>query len=335
MQRSSAAIVSTSLAVSITISLSALVSQSAFANDYSPLFKAKKYDEVARVANAKLSVEPNNADALIAKAKLILIEGKESRLDEAAKLAEQCINANPSNSDCQESLGEVLGTKAMRGGIMSAIGYASKIRDAFQKAVELNPQNIEARSSLMEYYMQAPSIAGGGKGKAEKLITETVKINPAAGTLMQAKLDIADENFSKAEAAILSVNATNSEQLSDMQADLLQSLGSNYAKQKKYADASRVFQESQRRFPDKQGGFYGMARNLQEQGKHKEAITFFEKALAIDAQSYTYYRMGQCLQALSDKAKAIVTFEKALSFKPELPKKIKDDVEAQLKMLRG
>lgn len=106
MQRSSAAIVSTSLAVSITISLSALVSQSAFANDYSPLFKAKKYDEVARVANAKLSVEPNNADALIAKAKLILIEGKESRLDEAAKLAEQCINANPSNSDCQESLGK-------------------------------------------------------------------------------------------------------------------------------------------------------------------------------------------------------------------------------------
>ena len=201
MQRASATTVVTSLAVSLAISLSVLASQSAFANDYSAFFKAKKYDEVARVANAKLSIDPNNADALIAKAKLILIEGKESRLDEAAKLSEQCINANPSNSDCQESLGEVLGTKAVRGGIMSAIGYASKIRDAFQKAVELNPQNIQARSSLMEYYLQAPSIAGGGKGKAEKLIAETLKINPAAGTLMQAKLDIADDNFSKAETA--------------------------------------------------------------------------------------------------------------------------------------
>ncbi|MCU6435683.1 tetratricopeptide repeat protein [Undibacterium sp. Jales W-56] len=320
---------------SLAFAIALIASQSAFANDYSALFKAKKYDEVEHLASTRLHAEPNNADALIAKIDLILMEGKENRLDDASKLAEQCISANPGNSECQTSLGNVLGTKAMMGGIMSAIGYASKIRDAFKKAVELDPKNFAARDGLLQYYLQAPSIAGGGKGKAQNLIDDTAKINAAASTLMQAKLDLSEEKFSRAESSALSVNVAGSEVLGDMQRGVLQNIGGLYVQQKKYADASRIFQEIQQRFPDKDTGTYGMARTLQEQGLYKDALSYFEKALAVETHAHTYYRIAQCWQAVSDKVKAITTFEKALNFKPQLPKRMKEDAEAQLKTLRS
>lgn len=309
--------------------------QSAAAHEYTAQLKARKYAEVERAVSAKLAAEPNNADALIARTELILNEGKESRIDEAAKLAELCVAAHPDRSECHEALGNVLGSKAVNAGIMSAIGYAGKIRDAFLKAIELDPRNFDARSSLMQFYMQAPGIVGGGKGKAQTLVADTAKVNPAAGKLLQVHLDLDDDKIAKAEADLLAVNTAGSASLADMQRGLLASVGYNYIQHKKYADAERVFREVQQRFPDSEVGLYGQARNLQEQGRHKDAIPLFEKALAIEARSHLYYRLGQCYQATSEKAKAVAAYEKALALKPELRKKIKSDAEEQLKALKS
>lgn len=321
------------LAVASTLVL--LVStQAAAAHEYSAQMKAKKYAEVERSANARLLADSNNPDALIVKTELILNEGKENRLDEGAKLAEQCIAAHPQHSECHEALGNVLGTKAMMGGIMSAIGNAGKIRDSFQKAVELDPKNYSARSSLLQFYLQAPGFAGGGKDKAQTLIQETGKINLAAGSLLQANFDMSEDKFIKAETTALAANPLGSESLTDMQRGVLVSLGHNYIKEKKFADSERVFREISLRFPERAEGVYGMGKSLQEQGKPKEAIVYLEKSIVLDASAYAYYRIAQCQQALNDKSKAISAFEKALAFKPELRKKIKAEAEDQLKALR-
>lgn len=312
-----------------------LAAQAAGAHEYSEQIRAKKYAEVERAVGIKLAAEPNNADALVAKTELILIEGKESRLDEAARLAEQCIAAHPQHSECHEALGNVLGTKAVTAGIMSALGYAGKIRDAFQKAVELDPKNYSARSSLLQYYLQAPALVGGGSGKAQTLVAETARVNPAAGKLLQAELDIGDDKTAKAETDLLSVNAGGSPELSDLQRGLLSNVGTSYIQQKKYADAERVFRDLQQRYPDHEIGSYGLARNLQEQGKPRDAIPYFEKAIAIEARSHFYYRLGQCYQAANDKARAVGAYEKALATKPELRKKMKSDAQDQLKTLKS
>ncbi len=313
---------------------SALVAPAANAHEYEALIKAKKYVEVDRAATAKLSVEPNNADALVVKTELILNEGKDSRLDEAAKLAEQCIAAHPKNSECHEALGNVLGTKAMRGGFMSAMGYVGKIRDSFQMAVELDPKNFSARNSLMEFYLQAPGIVGGGTSKAKNFIIETNKVSPAAGALLQASMDLKDEKFDKAEAAALTANIGGVEALASMQRSVLSNLGHGYVNAKRFSDGERIFHEFSLRYPDNATGFYGMGKALQEQGKMKEAIPHLEKSIVLDASAFAYYRVAKCWQALSEKAKAIAAFEKALSFKPELSKKSKSDAEDQLKLLR-
>lgn len=319
------------LASAITL----LTTQAASAHEYDGLMKAKKYAEAEKTANAKLSTDANNADALLVKAELILAEGKLDKLDEAAKYAELCVSAHPQLSECHEMLGNVLGTKATSGSMFAAMSYAGKIRDAFIKAVELDPKNYSARSSLLQFYLQAPAIAGGGKSKAQNLVIETAKVNSAAGNLLQANVDLADDKFASAETAALSAIPGNTESLINMQRNILYSIGANYVQQKKYSDAERIFTDLQQRFPAKYQGAFGMGRSLQEQGKHKEALSWFEKAQTLDTNAGIYYRLAQCLQAVNEKPKAISYFEKALSFKPALSKKLRADAEEQLKALKA
>lgn len=105
---------------------SVLVMQSAQAHEYSALIKAKKYAEVERAISSKLAADANYADALVAKVDLILITGKVTQLDEGVKLAEQCIASNPQNSECHEALGNVLGIKAEKGGVMTGYQFSWK-----------------------------------------------------------------------------------------------------------------------------------------------------------------------------------------------------------------
>lgn len=305
------------------------------AHEYDALLKAKKYAEVEKAVAAKLASEPNNPDALLAKTDLILIEGKESRLDEASKYAEQCISAHPKNSECHEALGNVLGTKAQKGGVMSAISYVGKIRDSFKKAIELDPNNFSARYSLMQFYLQAPSFVGGGNGKAKDLVVETIKFSPAAGALLQASLDLQDDNIDRATSGALAVNTSNSEALARQQRNILASIGHAQVSEKKYVEAERIFRELTQRFPDAVHGYFGLGKTLQEQGKAKDAIPLLEKAMTIDASAAVFYRLGKAWQLLGDKVKALAAFEKALNFRPELPKKTKSEVEDLIKSLKS
>lgn len=305
------------------------------AHAYSAAIKAKKYAEVDQATSAKLAADPQNADALVARVELITVQGQEARLEEAVKLAEQCIAAHPQKSECHEAMGNALGTKAMMGGIMSAIGYATDIRDAFKKAVELDSKNLDARFSLLTYYQQAPGIVGGGSGKAKDLAADTAKLNPEAGKLMQAAIALAEDDFTKAETLALSANPKGSDVMLETQRNVLVAVGSQHARNKQFAEAQRVFTDIEKRYPDSSWGAFGQARVLQEQGKHAEALPLFERALGVDAAAHIHYRMGQSLQATNDKARATAAYEKALGFKPALSKKQRADVQDQLKALKA
>ncbi|WLI87922.1 tetratricopeptide repeat protein [Massilia sp. R2A-15] len=308
-----------------------LFAQAAAANEYSALLKAHKYADAERIANAKLAQDPANPEAIAAKVEAILPAG---RYDEAAKLGEQCIAAHPQVSNCHLWFGNALGSKALSGGMMSMIGSAGTIRDAFKKAVELDPQNVGARMSLLTFYMQAPGIAGGGSGKAHTLAAQTAAINPDAARVMQARLDASDDKVAKAEAAVLAMPVSANDDVADAQRDLINNLGFNYLSEKKYADSERLYREALRRFPDNDVAVYGLARVHQEQGRHREALAGMEQVLAMNPRAGAWYRIGQSQLALGDKSKATAAYEKALAYKTGLSAKMRADAEEQLKALK-
>ena len=311
-----------------------LLCAQAAANEYSLLLKTRKYAEVERIAAARLAQDPANAEALIARSEAILGSGAAGRIEEAVKLGEQCVAAHPQTSDCHLAHGNALGAKAMSNGIMSALGYAGTIRDEFKKAVELDPQNMEARFSLLQYYMQAPGMVGGGSGKAQALAAQTAAVNPEGAKLMLARLDASDDKLAKAEAAVLAMATSSNEAVADGQRDLMINLGNKYLSDKRYADSERMYREALKRHPDSDSALYGMARVQQEQGKHREAVATMEQVNVMNPRASAWYRIGQSQQALGDKAKAAAAYEKALAYKSGMSPKMRSDAEDQLKVLR-
>jgi tetratricopeptide (TPR) repeat protein len=71
-------------------------------------------------------------------------------------------------------LGRAYGHRAETAMPLLAPRYATKARQAFEKAIELDPKNILAMNDLFEYYMQAPGFLGlldswvGGKTRRKR-----------------------------------------------------------------------------------------------------------------------------------------------------------------------
>lgn len=319
------------LALGILLSATA---QAAAPNEYDALLHAKKYAEAEKLALARLAQDPGNAEAMAARSNAII--GLEPvRIDEAVNQAEKCIAAHPANGKCHLALGQALGTKAMIKGIMASLGSAGTIRDSIKKAVELDPADVEARFTMLDFYMMAPFVVGGGKGKAETFARETASVNAEAGKLMTAKLLLQGGDIAKAEAAAVAVRPGSDADLLDRHEDFLSALAAHYISEKKYADAERVLRDSLKRYPASGGLGFMSGRLQQEQGKHREAIAAFELVAANMPRPYVFYRLGKSFQTVGDKAKAIASYERAVAAKSGLPPSQRSDAEQQLKALRG
>lgn len=233
---------------------------------------------------------------------------KAKKFDEVDKATQTALAANPANVDAL--LGRV--------DLLLSMHQESKL----DEAVRLAEQCIEAAPTRSECHEYLGNALG------------TKAINADASKLMQASVDLADKEFAKVEIAVQAPLPADPYDLQDRQRELMMSLGSTYVREKKNADALRIFADMQKRFPDSELGAFGAGRAYQEQGKYADAIAQFEKALSVKATAPMHFRIGQSWQALNDKTKAIAVYEKALTFKPELGKKQREEAQEQLKVLK-
>jgi len=117
----------------------------------------------------------------------------------ASEVLEKAVAADPDNSEYALWLGRALGRRAETSSPFTAPGFASKARQYFEKAAQLNPRNLEALSDLFEYYLEAPGFLGGGLDKARATADRIAAIDPAEGYWSQAKLEEKRKEFGSAE----------------------------------------------------------------------------------------------------------------------------------------
>ncbi|MCC5864485.1 MAG: tetratricopeptide repeat protein [Wenzhouxiangella sp.] len=55
-------------------------------------------------------------------------------------------------------------------GNLGAMRLARRVRQGFERAVELDPDHVGARMGLIQYYLNAPRVAGGGEARANEHI---------------------------------------------------------------------------------------------------------------------------------------------------------------------
>ena len=126
--------------------------------------------------NTLLSVSPKNAAVYALIGKAYYMDGQYKN---STGWLEKAVAEDPRNSRYYDWLGRAYGRRAEESSFLTALPYANKTRDSFEKAVALDPVNLEALDDLFEYYLQAPGIVGGGVDKAEGVAARIGRLSEA------------------------------------------------------------------------------------------------------------------------------------------------------------
>lgn len=113
-----------------------------------------------------LSTAPSNGQA-----HLLLCRAYYAQSMAAAAVTEctAALRELSNDSEAQDWAGRAYGMQAESAGPIAGLRLAFKVHNAFEAAVRLNPANGNAVNDLSEYYIDAPSIVGGGFDNAALL----------------------------------------------------------------------------------------------------------------------------------------------------------------------
>jgi tetratricopeptide (TPR) repeat protein len=144
------------------------------------LFNEKKFPE-ARVAFEKIiDREPGNAAACHYLGEILLRRGDASAIDDAVPWLEKAARLEPTNASYLADYG---GASMQLAAIHTSLGAATRGRDAMEQAIKLDPNDLEARTGLMQFYDRAPWPIGSSERAAAQL-EEIRKRDPDLATVL-------------------------------------------------------------------------------------------------------------------------------------------------------
>ena len=160
------------------------------------LLAAGHVDEAVQVLEQQVNRAPNDAAGynLLCRAYFMMEDW-----DRGITNCEHARNLDPQNSRYYLWLGRIYGEKADRAGFFAAAGLAKKVRSSFERAVELDPNDWQARADLGEFYIEAPGIVGGGKDKARDQANALMPIKPGKAYWLLGRIAEKNKDMTEAE----------------------------------------------------------------------------------------------------------------------------------------
>lgn len=120
--------------------------------------------------------------------------------DTAVAAGEKAVKALPGSSAAHFWLGRAYGQKAIKASFFSAMGLARKCKVEFEKAVALDPNNLDARYDLLSFHVNAPGIVGGSLDRAREQAAEIARLDPVRGHVASAAILTSQKKWAEAEA---------------------------------------------------------------------------------------------------------------------------------------
>jgi tetratricopeptide (TPR) repeat protein len=121
----------------------------------------------------------------------------------AIPLLEKCVATEPGSSKFHQWLGRALGLQAAQNGIVSGAMSVGKVRAELEKAIELDPLNLEARQDLAIMYRAMPGFMGGSNAKAAEQVRFIRQHDPAFASQLDGDFLAADKKY---DAALTNYN---------------------------------------------------------------------------------------------------------------------------------
>lgn len=173
------------------------------------LWQQNQYAEAQALLSEKVNSKTKDAALL---ALLGETEAQLNHTEKAEKWLEKAVKLDKTNADYQHWYATVSCNLASSASMFSALGYVKRCKKAYEKALELAPENPRSYIALGSFYAQAPSIAGGDKDKALQLAERLKPIEPLQGALLQlVASDVADDTVFNAVLANNTLLATRPE----------------------------------------------------------------------------------------------------------------------------
>jgi len=124
--------------------------------------------------------------------------------DAAVDFAKEATELEPEASVCQLWLGIAYSEKTESGFFVNRLLNARKCKGAFERAVELAPNSLDAREGLIEYHVRAPGVAGGSAETAWEHVEFIMQHDSVRGYLAAAYIhERKEQDATAAEQALL------------------------------------------------------------------------------------------------------------------------------------
>ena len=153
-------------------------------------------DEAIRILSERARAAPDDARAwnLLCRANLAI-----EKWSRAVSACEKSVKTEPNRSEYHLWLGRAYGMKAEHSIFFTAMRLAPRVKSEFDKAIELENNNLGAQSNLAEYFIEAPSFLVGGKDKAAAQAQRVAQIDKATASWIEARLAEKDKRYEDAE----------------------------------------------------------------------------------------------------------------------------------------
>jgi tetratricopeptide (TPR) repeat protein len=277
-----------------------------------PLVQGGHYNRARAILEPRLQADPNDAEANWLLSQVYEASG---RLKEALTLAQRAVDLGPNDARYHYQLADVYGEMAEHAGIFKQLGLAHHFKSEADTAVSLDPKFAEAWMALIEFYVEAPGIAGGGKDKARDAAQTIASFDPSEGYLAAARIAQSEKNLTAQEEGYKKAIAANPR---NYEAYVL--LANFYAdKQKNYAEGERVARSGVALHPDRIEAYVPLVAALVGQNRWSDldaVLAQAEKSVPDDFRPD--YQAGRLILAQGgDLNRAEACFRRYLSEEPE------------------
>ena len=238
----------------------------------------------------------------------------EPRLNiELMSRAQDCVRAKPQSARCQHLWGVLIAARLMQEIDLSALSRIGEMREHFENAVTLAPQDYTMRHDLQAFYLEVPGLLGGSNSKARAQAQALSRVDPARAALLRAQIAISNKDFDEAQALLAGVHPGGDRLLAmDLQAAQVD-LGSALIEADAPRRAYTLFEDLLKQDPEAPELYVGLGRSLSLLKQAPAAVAAFESALRLDARTHIQHRLAAAAEAAGDKLKAIGSWQQVLA----------------------
>ena len=329
------------------------------------LMEAAHWKRARQVLETQEKATPDDPAILSALAE---VRAQFGEIEEAEKLARRAVALAPDDAQAHESLAEVVGRRAQKSGPLKGLGLAREFKREAERAVALDPKQVEARDVLMQFHLQAPGIVGADRKKARAYADEIARLDPVRGELALAEYSAAtkdtqaiegcyrraiakdphavDPHLSLANWLLTPWRLRLDEAEVETRAVLAESpdragawslLAIIAVKRQDTGALDSILAAADARCPDSRAPWYQAGRLLLLDGRDlPRAEKCFRHYLEIDPEpgsptlAHGHWRLAQVLEKEGRRPEARAELETALRMKPDL-----DEAKKDLKRLKG